>query len=208
MNLEVSPHIMKFSDGSVAGVLLFVASSQFILGLVVAEALYPGYSISANYISDLGVGPSAIYFNSSVFLMGLLMLIGAYFLQRAFNYTMLTVMLVLTAVGSMGVGVFTEDFGIIHMVVSLIAFLFGGLSAIFSAICSHVHEFKLLKTPSSIVAIVLGVMSLGALALFAGGIYLDLGKGGMERMIAYPLLVWGAGFGGYLLAYPENGTAK
>jgi hypothetical membrane protein len=199
---------MKFSDGRVAGALLFVASSQFVLGLIVAEALYPGYSTSANYISDLGVGPSAIYFNSSVFLMGLLMVIGACFLQRAFDYTVLTVLLVLSAIGAMGVGVFTEDFGTIHTVVSLIAFLFGGLSAIFSAICSYVHEFKLLKTPFSIIAVILGVMSLGALALFAGNIYLGLGVGGMERMIVYPLLVWGAGFGGYLIASPEKGTAK
>jgi hypothetical membrane protein len=199
---------MKFSDGRVAGLLIFVASSQFVLGLVVAEALYPGYSTSANYISDLGVGPSAIYFNSSVFLMGLLMIIGTYFLQRAFDYTMLTIMLALSAIGAMGVGVFTEDFGTIHMIVSLIAFLFGGLSAIFSAICSHVHEFKLLKTSFSIVAVILGVMSLGALALFGGKVYLGLGVGGMERMIVYPLLVWGAGFGGYLIASPEKGTSK
>jgi hypothetical membrane protein len=208
MSLEVLCDIMKFSDGRVAGALLFVAASQFVLGLVVAEALYPSYSISANYISDLGVGPSAIYFNSSVFLMGLLLMIGAYFLQRAFDYKVLTVLLVLTAIGAMGVGVFTEDFGTIHMVVSLIAFLFGGLSAIFSAICSYVHEFKLLKMPFSVIAVVLGLMCLGAMALFGAKMYLGLDFGGMERMIVYPLLMWGAGFGGYLIASPEKGTVK
>jgi hypothetical protein len=26
----------------------------------------------------------------------------------------------------------------------------------------------------------------------------------MERMIAYPALMWGAGFGGYLIAYPQG----
>lgn len=208
MSLKVPREIMKYSDGRVAGILLFVAASQFVFGLDIAEALYPGYSASANYISDLGVGPSAIYFNSSVFLMGLLMIIGAYFLQRAFGYTMLTIMLALSAIGAMGVGVFTEDFGTLHMVVSLIAFLFGGLSTIFSAVCSHVHEVKLLKTHFSVIAVILGVMSLGALALFAGQIYLGLGRGGMERMIAYPLFVWGIGFGGYLIAYPEKDTSR
>jgi len=200
--------IMKFSDGRVAGVLLFVAASQFILGIVVSEALYPGYSVSANYISDLGVGPSAIIFNSSIFLLGLLLLVGAYFLQRAFDYTVLTVLLVLTALGAMGIGVFTEDFGTIHLIVSLIVFLFGGLSAIFSAICSHVHEFKLLKAPFSVLAIILGVLCLGALALLGANMDLGLGVGGMERMILYPLLMWGAGFGGYLIATPENGADK
>ena len=208
MSLKVSRDIMKFSNGRVAGALLFVATAQFVLGLVVAESLYPGYSISANYISDLGVGPSAVYFNSSVFLMGLLMIIGAYFLQRAFDYKVLTVLVVLTAIGAMGVGVFTEDFGAIHMVVSFIAFLFGGLAAIFSAICSHIHEFKLLKTSFSVIAVILGLMSLSAMVLFVTKVYLGLNFGGMERMILYPLLMWGTGFGGYLIASTEKGTVK
>jgi hypothetical membrane protein len=195
---------MAYSNGKVAGALIFIAVTQFILGLIVSEALFPGYSISDNYISDLGVGSSSMVFNSSVFLMGLLLIIGAYFLQRAFNFELLTVLLVLTAIGAMGVGVFTEDFGAIHSVVSLIAFLFGGLSAIFSVICSYVHKFKLVKMPFSVIAVILGLMSLGALVLFITGMDLGLGLGGMERMIAYPLLMWGAGFGGYLIANPEK----
>ena len=195
---------MAYSRGKVAGALIFVAVTQFVIGMIVSEALYPGYSTADNYISDLGVGPSALVFNSSVFLMGLLLLIGAYFLWRAFDYTMLAVLLVLTAVGVMGVGVFTEDFGAIHGAVSLMAFLFSGLSAIFSVLCSYVHELKLVRMPFSAFGIILGLMTLVALGLFGGGVYLGLGVGGMERMIAYPTLMWGAGFGGYLIAYSEE----
>ena len=53
----------------------------FIIGLNAAEQLYPGYSVSLNYMSDLGatchgrnceiVQPSAIIFDSSVFLAGI-----------------------------------------------------------------------------------------------------------------------------------------
>jgi hypothetical protein len=39
---------------------------------------------------------------------------------------------------------------------------------------------------------------------FGDKVYLGLGVGGMERMIAYPALMWGTGFGGYLIAYPEE----
>ena len=187
---------MAYSSAKVAGALFFIATSQFVLGLVVAEALYSGYSVSANYISDLGVGPSALVFNVSVFLMGLLIILGAYFLQRGFNYRALTVLLILTAIGAMGVGVFTENSGTIHSVVSLIAFLFGGLSAIAS--------YKLLKLPFSAIAVILGLMCLGALVLFMVKVDLGLGVGGMERMIVYPLLVWGAGFGGHLIGQPEK----
>ncbi len=189
-------YTMKYAAEKVAGALFFIAASQFVIGLVVAEAQYTGYSVSANYISDLGVGPSAIVFNFSVFLMGLLILIGAYFVQRAFNFRPLTLLLVLTAIGAMGVGVFTEHSGNVHGVVSLIAFLFGGLSSITS--------YRLLKRPFSVIAVILGLMALGALGLFFAQIYLDLGVGGMERMIVYPILLWGAGFGGYLLANNEK----
>jgi hypothetical membrane protein len=187
---------MAYSSGRVAGALFFIAASQFVLGLIVSEALYSGYSVSENYISDLGVGSSSMIFNSSVFLMGLLLIIGTYFLQRAFNFKALTVLLVMAAIGAMGVGVFTENSGTIHPIVSLIAFLFGGLSAIFS--------FKLLKKPFSVIAVILGLMSLGALVLYAANSYLGLGAGGMERMIVYPILMWGAGFGGALIAQPEK----
>lgn len=187
---------MKYAAEKVAGALFFVAASQFVIGLVVAEALYPGYSISANYISDLGVGASANIFNSSVFLMGLLMMVGAYFLKRAHGLTVLTYFLILSAVGTMGVGVFTENSGSAHTLVSLIAFLFGGLSCIAS--------YKLLRQPFSTIAVILGLMSLGALGLFASQTNLGLDVGGMERMILYPILMWGAGLGGHLVAYPER----
>jgi hypothetical membrane protein len=94
--------------------------------------------------------------------------------------------------------VFTEHYGDIHTVVSLIAFLFGGLSAIAS--------YRQLKLPFSVIAGILGLMCLGALILFMSGVYIGLGEGGMERMIVYPLLVWGAGFGGHLMGQAEKQT--
>ena len=187
---------VAYSNGKVAGVLFFIAATQFILVLIVAEALYPGYSISKNYISDLGVGPSAMIFNASIFLLGSLMIIGTYFLQRAFNVKILTVLLTLAALGSMGVCIFTENSEPMHSVASLIVFLFGGLSAIYS--------YKLMKLPFSLINVLLGLMSLSALVLYVVNQYLGLGAGGMERIIAYPILIWTIGFGGFLIAYPKK----
>lgn len=203
---------MTRPDGRIAGVLFLVASAQFILGLVVAEASYSGYSVSDNYISDLGVGPSSMVFNSSAFLFGVLSLIGAYFLPRTVDFRSLTVLLILMAIGAMGVGIFTSAFTTIHGVVSLMAFGFGGLSAIAS--------FKVLKLPLSAISVILGVMTLGALALFAGGLvttssltsseppasefFLGIGPGGMERMIVYPALIWLILFSGHLITLSEK----
>ena len=191
---------MKYDNRKVVGALLFIASVQCVLGIIIAEALYPGYSTSENYISDLGVGPSALIFNSSVFLLGVFAVAGAYFIQRAFGSRLFSVLLILTGVGAMGVGLFPENFGIIHGIASLITFLFGGLSAIMS--------YKLQKPPLSYFSVLLGALSLVALVLFISGTYLGLGKGGMERMIAYPTLLWGVGFGSHLIGYSKDIATK
>ena len=203
---------MAYPKERVAGVLFFVAVTQFILGLAIAEALYPGYSVSENYVSDLGIGPSSIIFNSSVFLLGLLLVIGTYFLRHISDLKTVNILLFLMAIGAMSVGVFTKDFTVAHGAVSSMAFFFSGLSAIASA--------KVLKKPFSLIGTVLGAMTLGALGLFSIGLitsgsytsniaydsnfYLGLGPGGMERMIIYPALMWLAGFSGNLATQREK----
>ncbi len=194
---------MEHPRPKMAGALYFVAAAQLILGIMVAEALYPGYSISGNYISDLGTGPSALIFNSSIFLFGLLVAAGTYSTRRLPCFKAINAFFFLMAVGAMGVGVFNQDYAYIHSVFAILAFLFGGLTALASA--------RVLDKPFSMISIVMGAMTLGALALFSAGIitsgsmtsdiaydslfYLGLGPGGMERMILYPAVMWLAGFG-------------
>jgi len=187
---------MNYDYGRLAGSALFVGTVQFLLALIVAGALYPGYSVADNTISDLGVGPSALIFNSSVFLLGVMIVVAAYLIQCAFRSKLFFVLFVLTGIGAMGVGLFPESVPPFHKIASLIVFLFGGLSAIAS--------YKLQKPPLSYFAVLLGVMTLAALALYGLGTYLGLGKGGVERMIVYPVLLWGVGFGGYLTSASEQ----
>jgi len=207
---------MAYSREKVAGVLFFIAATQFVLGFTISEALYSGYSVSANYISDLGIGPSAVIFNSSVFLLGLLLLVGTYFLRHISDFKTVNRLLFLMAVGAMGVGVFTKHYRTAHGAVATMAFFFAGLSAMSS--------FKVLKKPLSLMSIVLGMMTLGALALFSGGMvtsgsltsdiaydssfYLGLGPGGMEHMILYPALMWLAGFSWHLITQQEVQTKE
>jgi len=203
---------MARSNARSAGVLFFVAGAQFMLGLAVAEALYPGFNLADNYISDLGVGPSSIIFNSSAILLGLLLLVGTYFLRRISNSKTLNILLLLMALGAIGVGVFTKNFRTAHGAVASAAFFFSGLSAISS--------FKVLKKPLSLISIILGTMTLGALVLFSSGMitsgsltsdiaygsdfYIGLGPGGMEHMIVYPALIWLTLFSGHLIALSEK----
>lgn len=186
-----------FDDRQWAGMLLFVGIAQFaIIGLTVAESVYPGYSVSTNYISDLGVGPAALIFDPSIIVVGLVVLATAWFLYRAFRDRILSIVVALAGVGAIAVGVFTEDFGVIHPLVSLWTFIFIALSAILAT--------RVVRPPFQYISVILGVLSLIALGLYISKTYAGLGPGGMERMIVWPILVWGLAFGGYLFAMPPS----
>jgi hypothetical membrane protein len=182
---------METLSTRIAGTMLFLGGVQFVIVMVIAEAIYPGYSVSRNFISDLGVGPVATLFNFSVSLLGLTAVLGAYFGQRTFRHPILTALFAIAGVGAIGVGVFPETVRPLHLLVSLVAFLFGGLSAI--------AAYPIERRPLNFLSILMGVLSLVALGLFAAGVYLGLGPGGMERMIAYPILLWLIGFGAQLM---------
>lgn len=191
---------MLFSDRKLAGLLFFVAAVQCVIGISLAEETYPLYSVSQNYISDLGatckstctiVEPSSIIFNTTVVLLGGLAITGAYLLFRSTRRQVLTTFLILGGIGGVGVGFFPETTGIVHAIMSLIVFLFGGLSAVLS--------YQVQEAPMNYLSIVLGAVTLAALGLYTAGIYAGLGPGGMERMIAYPALLWLVGFGAHLM---------
>lgn len=184
-----------------AGMLLFIGAVQLVLGMLIAEFLYPGYSASGNYISDLGATcretcvihqPSAFIFNTSVSLLGVLAIASSYLLWREFHNRLISILLSLSGIGMIGVGLFPETAGILHSIVSFIAFFFGGVSAI--------AIYKLTKAPFAYLSVLMGVISLIALVLFISETFLGFGPGGMERMITYPLLLWVIGFGGNLMS--------
>jgi hypothetical membrane protein len=192
---------MLLSERKLAGLLAFIGGVECLLGISIAEELYPNYSVSTNYISDLGatcrsgtcniVEPSSIIFNTSVALLGVLVIVGSYFFYRPTKNKIFAILLILAGVGALGVGFLPETTGTAHTIVSLIVFLFGGLSAVAS--------FKFQEVPMNYLSILLGAITLAALGLFVSGNYLGLGQGGMERMIAYPALFWFVGFGAHLM---------
>jgi hypothetical membrane protein len=193
---------MKLEPQKLAGALLFVAAAQFFVGMLFAEALYPGYSISGNYISDLGATcndagvcvihqPTANIFNGSVVLLGAMLVLAAYFFWRSMGWKVFPILVLLTGIGAMGVGVFPETAPLAHEITSDIAFIFAGISAIWA--------YRLTKIPMSYFSAILGVVSLVAIVLFTANVLLGLGVGGMERMIVYPAILWAVAFGSYLL---------
>ena len=162
-------------------VIPIVASSIVFLVMLLLEIIY--VSVIEAIIIDMVIGV----------LIGVLGLVGTYFVHRAFNFNIFTLLLGITHIGAIGVGLFTEATATftMHVIFSLITYLFGGLAAIMS--------YKLQKQPLSILSVSLGVFSILAMVLLASQTYLGLGLGGMERMVAYPALLWVISFGGYMI---------
>jgi len=185
-------------DGKKAGALIFFGGAQFLVCMMIAGALYPGYSLSENYISDLGIGPSAVIFNTSIIALGALCVCAAHLLRGNKN-ALVPLFIALMGIGAAGVGIFPENVPVLHPLAAMLAFGFGGILPIVAS-ASATPLFKYLS-------LALGLAALCALALFTlsslgmGWLLLSIGRGGMERMIAYPELIWAIGFGAYLMAY-------
>ncbi|HID05443.1 MAG TPA: DUF998 domain-containing protein [Aigarchaeota archaeon] len=188
-------------SGVVAGVLVVVGVVVFMFGWHVAEFLYPGYSVSGNFISDLGatcrggecviVEPSASIFNSTVIFLGVMLLASSRSIHAVFKKIYVTVLIAVTGVGAVGVGAFPETAGVLHTIFSLVTFAGAGLAILPTA--------TVLKPPMRFLSLALGLTTLAALVLFASDTYLGLGPGGMERLIVYPALMWALAFAGYLM---------
>jgi hypothetical membrane protein len=186
-----------------AGALFFLVGAVSLLGIIVAEVLYPDYT-TLQEISDLGASrppnsvvhqPSSTIFNTTMLVSGALVLAGTSLVHRAFDRRWVTVTLALFGAGVFGVGVFPGNVVPWHQLFALLTFVAGGLSALVSA--------RVVDGPFRYLCVAFGVLSLAVLAsvvvLGEANPLLVLGLGGVERLVVYPVLLWATGFGGYLL---------
>ncbi len=198
-------------------VLLIVGAVQFVVGMAVTQLGWTTpYSLLHNYISDLGAVHCYYYtgaepryicspwhdvFNTSIVLLGLILIAGLYFIRSAFppRRTRLVGLglLVLAGVGAIGVGLSPEDVNLtVHTASALVAFLLGNLGLIVVALAmlrdTRWDGFRLFSVLS-------GAVGLGALVLFVAQFWGPVGAGGMERLIVAPILLWAVVVGVHLL---------
>jgi hypothetical membrane protein len=201
--------MMGLTDANKAGVALFVGVVQFAIFEMIAEFVYPGYSVSANYISDLGPpcsngtacasSTSWVIFDTSIMVLGIFLVVSAYLFYRYFKWKPFASLILIAGIAAIGVGIFDETAPfMLHSIFSFITFIAIGLSAILS--------YRMQKPPLGYFAVFLGLVTLVALVLYVPdhgvsmGDSLGIGKGGLERMIVYPVLLWSLAFGGHLMA--------
>ena len=195
-----------------AGTVLFLAGFIALMGIITGEIFYPaGYSTADSEISDLGstrppealiYQPSATIFNATMILTGILTILGAYTAYRAEWERWSSVLLALLGAGILGVGVFPGNVPVLHPLFAMFTFIIGGIAAVLSA--------RGLYGPYRYISIVLGSITLLSL-LFAGMLFPVLGDGGTERWVAYPIIFWITGLGGYFLGGAgslQQGTLK
>jgi hypothetical membrane protein len=197
------------TDARVAGAVLFGAGALALLGIITAEALYPvTYTTSGNEISDLGgtrppaaivFQPVATIFNVTMLATGLLAVIGALAGHRAFGRRLVTVPTAILGLAVLGVGVFPGNTGAPHAIAAMVAFVSGGVAAV----CSTV----VVGAPLRYAFAGLGALNLVSLASYFllgdASPFWVLGVGGAERWVAYPIMLWLMGFGGYLAGRAE-----
>lgn len=196
-----------YSNSSIAGLGLVLAGFLGFMGIITAEVLYPDYS-TRQEISDLGSTvppnpiihePSATIFNSTMLVTGALVMVAAYFVYRTLDSRRFPFLLGVFGFGAFGVGVFPGNVTPWHGLFALLTFFTGGLTVLASA--------RTVSRPFSYLCGLFGGISLLVLVsvfvfgLFVGGPHpmSALGSGGIERWVAYPLILWLPAYGGYLL---------
>jgi hypothetical membrane protein len=180
------------------GIFLVLGALETLFLVHLAEFLYPGYSVSKNFISDLGVGPepSRTLFTVALIVFGSLVLYSVYLMRNADVSLALRMLTALSGIGAIGVAIFNEHVGGVHLAFAALAFGLGNLAAVVSS--------RSVKGPLSPIFATLGVIGLVALALQGSKMFLGLGAGGMERMIFYPLVFWALAIGVNFLTLEQN----
>jgi hypothetical membrane protein len=176
------------------------------MGIITAEVLYPDYSTRQD-ISDLGSTQppdpiihqlSATIFNSTMLVTGALLLVTAYFVYQTVGRRGFTIALPVFGLAIFAVGVFPGNITPWHGLAAILTFTSGGVTALLSS--------RVVSRPFSYLCLLLGGISLIVLvSVFFFGLVVrgphllePLGSGGIERWVAYPLLLWVLAFGGYL----------
>lgn len=203
------------------GATLWIFCLQYFLAEAVAISGWPGsYSLSGNYISDLGAlgcgaraggvadaagsvcSPLHALMNASFLLQGALIVCGTALVWSRFPRGALWTAALLL-IGASGVGVFVvglapEDAAPApHFLGAVENFLCcnAGMAAMGLAMLTSRRPPRVL----GFITMAAGVVGLLGIVLLGLRAYAGLGVGGMERVVAYPFPLWLAGMGVLIL---------
>jgi hypothetical membrane protein len=202
---------MNLDKKRLAGTLLSIGALQWFFSVMTAEGLHQGYNLTPSqwipysnqihYVSELGLGSTAPIFNISTIVLGLMVAFASYLLYLKNRNKLFSSLLLICGVGAAGVGVFPTNMQPIHGVFQVFALWFGAFSAILS-FRKQVVPLSYISAALGIVSFVTSIVFFPYLGLGANdtSTFLGLGKGVMERIVIYPLILWVFGYGYHIAA--------
>lgn len=193
------------------GPLFWIMSLQYLIMQVIVASYWPrpGYSWRDNAISDLGntvcrpyagrfvCSPEHLIMNVSFIVLGLTMFAGSWLIYHEFRRNPRScygfIAMAIAGIGVVLVGASPENVqDTIHAIGAFLVFGVGDLALVLLALTIDMPKLVRWYTLLS------GIVGLTGLALYASGIYVHLGLGGMERVAGYPQTFWLIVFGTYM----------
>jgi hypothetical membrane protein len=166
---------------------------QFFVAEQIARMGWPGhYSMSGNWISDLGAASSPRHWvmNSSFVVQGVLISVGAILMRRLFpakgSYRIALLLFLVSGVGVLVVGLVPEDSDAqVHRVAALVHLLAGNLAMVLMGLAMVAGAARVRFR--GVITLLAGLLGLTALVLLGLG---EKNVGAFERLAAYPLTLW------------------
>jgi hypothetical membrane protein len=192
---------LSSNSSSRIGALAWLSAAQFFIAqVVVAAAWAQPFSLAADYISDLGntacppggvCSPLHAWMNASFITIGVTMSLGAWLTRGRFRpglvRSLAAVLFSLAGIGVILVGLYPENIdNDRHTLGAGINFLTGNVALLLFGVSAPSPGVGLFRAFS----LFAGAAGLAGLALFLSGEYLNIGVGGMERVIANPMAIW------------------
>lgn len=197
---------MNVDKERMAGIFLLIGAVQWFFSVMIAEGLHQGFHVSASqwipysnqihYVSELGVGSTASIFNISTITLGIMVVASSVLFYLKDKEKIFPCVLFICGIGAVGVGVFPTTIQPTHGIFEVFALLCGAFAAMLS--------YRKQKAPLSYISAVLGVVSFVTSIVFFPYLglgvndmstFLEMGKGILERIVIYSLILWMFGYG-------------
>lgn len=193
---------MKFISQKAGIACGLVAIVSFVVFYSIAMSLDSGYVFGKNYLSDLGVSGGAWAFNSGVIIAGALFIPFAVLgLRPALGNGLLpiacTVFMAISGLFLISIGIFTEDAGDVHGIVSYGFFL--TMLVTLGAVAYALYRSKSLGNFGYLVTLVIFLFGLAMLPMGGGPL--------SETLAVLGILLWGLLIGIALLVTGKSASA-
>ncbi len=210
------------------GFFLTVGGILILAGILIAQALFPGYDSSKSAISDLGAPielaynqspgvlsiaqPASIVFISSLLLGTISIIQPARILPVSGDEIWFKRFLTLLGVGGLLVVLSYIPYYAysgqlipasysrdpLPVIAGALVHLVGAVMIFIFGGLAAVGSYRILRKPTGFLPVVLGVIVIVGFLFNLSKVDFGLGNGGIERLAAYPLFLWMIGLGIYL----------